>query len=89
MIQTWCHICMPKTRIAEGGRIVIPAEYRRALGIKKGDEVTVSLEDDSLRVITPAQAVRRAQAAVRRYNATRRRLSRELIEERRQEGTRD
>jgi AbrB family looped-hinge helix DNA binding protein len=34
-----------KTTIREGGRLVIPAAYRKALGLKPGDEVLLVLEE--------------------------------------------
>ena len=33
-------------RVAEGGRIVIPAEFRKALGLKVGDKVILVLEGE-------------------------------------------
>jgi AbrB family looped-hinge helix DNA binding protein len=68
-----------------GGRLVIPSHYRRRLGIAEGDDVIIVLEDDSLRIMTPEQAVRRAQRLIRQYVSPERRLSKELIEERRRE----
>lgn len=73
------------TKLGEGGRLVIPAEYRKALGIDTGDELVLVLEDQSLRVLTPREGIRRAQALVRSYIPEGRRLSEELIRERRQE----
>ncbi|HYG62772.1 MAG TPA: AbrB/MazE/SpoVT family DNA-binding domain-containing protein [Thermoanaerobaculia bacterium] len=72
-------------RLGEGGRLVIPAEYRKALGIDTGDELVLVLEDQSLRVLTPREGIRRAQALVRSYIPKGRRLSEELVRERRQE----
>lgn len=72
-----------RTKLAEGGRIVIPAEYRQALGLQIGDEVILRLEDGEVRVFTPGQAIRRAQELVRRYIPEGRSLSDELIAERR------
>ena len=74
-----------KTRIGAGGRVVIPAEYRKALGIEEGDEVIVVLEDGMVRILTPAQAVVRAQALVRRFIRAGRSLSEELVADRRAE----
>ncbi|HEX7182337.1 MAG TPA: AbrB/MazE/SpoVT family DNA-binding domain-containing protein [Thermoanaerobaculia bacterium] len=78
---------MSKTlaRLGEGGRLVIPAEYRKALGIEAGDELVLVLEEDGLRVTTPQEGIRRAKALVRSYIPEGRRLSDELIEERRKE----
>jgi AbrB family looped-hinge helix DNA binding protein len=77
-----------KTIIREGGRLVIPAAYRKALGLKPGDEVLLSLEDGEIRVVSTRQAVARAQALVRRYVPEGRSLSEELIKERREEAAR-
>ena len=72
-----------RTRVAEGGRIVLPAEYRRALGVRIGDEVILHLENDEVRILTPQEAIRRAQALVRRSVPQDRSLADELIAERR------
>ena len=34
-----------RAKIGPSGRLVIPAEYRRALGVDVGDEVVLHLED--------------------------------------------
>ncbi len=82
MVQT-------RTKLAEGGRIVIPAEYRQALGLHIGDELIVYLEDNELRIITPDQALKRAQELLRRYIPEGRSLADELIAERRLEAKND
>ncbi len=74
-----------KTKLAEGGRIVIPAEYRQALGLHVGDELILRLENGEVRIFTTRQAIRRAQELVRRYIPQKRSLSDELIAERRKE----
>jgi len=74
-----------KTHMNEGGRIVIPARYRRALKLKPGDEVILALKEGEVRLLPPAQAVKRAQALVRRFVPKGRMLSNELIKERRRE----
>jgi AbrB family looped-hinge helix DNA binding protein len=78
---------MPRvvTKIAEGGRVVIPAEFRKSLGLKVGDEVVLALEEGAVRVLTQQEAIRRAQALVRAHVPAGRSLSEELIEERRRE----
>jgi AbrB family looped-hinge helix DNA binding protein len=76
------------TRIGSGGRVVIPAEYRRALGVGPGDDVVMLLEDGEVRILSVKQAVARAQALVRRYVAEGSSLAGELIADRRDEAAR-
>ncbi|MBX3269861.1 MAG: AbrB/MazE/SpoVT family DNA-binding domain-containing protein [Sandaracinaceae bacterium] len=76
-------------RIDSAGRLVLPARFRKKLGLNAGDEVTVVLEESSLRVMTPAEAIRRSQELVRRYVPAGRRLSQELGAERRREASRE
>lgn len=77
-----------KTTIREGGRLVIPAAYRRALGLKPGDEVLLTLEDGEIRLVGTRQAVARAQNLLRHYIPAGRSLSEELIRDRRDEAAR-
>ena len=74
-----------RAKLTEGGRIVIPSEYRQALGLQIGDEVILRLEDGEVRIYTPEQAIKHAQEIVRRYIPEGRSLSDELIAERRME----
>ena len=74
-----------KTKVTEGGRIVIPVEYRQALGLNVGDEVIITLENGGLHVFTPSQAIKYAQELLRPYLPEGRSLSDELIAERRLE----
>jgi AbrB family looped-hinge helix DNA binding protein len=76
-------------RITEGGRIVIPAEFRRALGLNVGDELLLRLEDGELRLFTLEQGIKRAQETYRRYVPADRDLVDELIKERHAEAERE
>jgi len=78
-----------RTKLGQSGRIVIPTEYRRRLGLEAGDEIIMHLDEEGLHLYTPAQAVARAQALVRRYVPEGRNLSGELISERREEAARE
>ncbi len=77
------------TTIGEGGRLVIPSEYRKALGIKPGDEVLLLLDDGEIRIVSKNQALKRVQEKVRRYVPEGRSLSEELIKERKEEADRE
>ena len=74
-----------KARLGEGGRLVIPAALRRRMGLRVGDEVVLLAEGAGLRVLPAAAAVREAQEAVGRYLGQGRKLSEELLSERRDE----
>ena len=77
------------TKVDRHGRVVIPAEYRRALGLRAGDAVVVQLDEGALRILTRAQAIRRAQEIVAKYVSPDRSLVDELIAERRAEAARE
>lgn len=73
------------TKVQDGGRLVVPAELRRTLGLQTGTEIVMDVVDGALRVRTVAQAIKDAQALVRRYSPAGRMASDELIAERRLE----
>ena len=74
-----------RLRVNENGRVVIPAEFRKTLGIKAGDEVIARVEEDELRITTVKSRIARAQRLVRQYIKPGRSLADELIAERRRE----
>jgi len=55
------------TRIDPQGRLVIPAEMRRSIGLECGEEVALAIEDGVLQVITLDKAIERAQAIAERH----------------------
>jgi AbrB family looped-hinge helix DNA binding protein len=73
-----------RTRVSENGRVVIPASFRKALGIAIGDEVVLELKEDELRITTPQQRVQRARERARKYLPKGVSLSKELLAERRE-----
>ncbi len=78
-----------RARVGAGGRIVIPAEMRRALGVKEGDPVVLECDEAGLHVRSVRHAVKLLQQATARYVEGGRSLSAELIAERRREAARD
>jgi AbrB family looped-hinge helix DNA binding protein len=73
-----------RQRVNENGRVVIPASFRKALGINIGDEVVLRMEDDELRITTLKRRVERAQRLVRKHVKRGMSLVDELIAERRE-----
>lgn len=78
-----------KTKIGEGGRIVIPSRIRHAIGAEIGDKVTLSVKNNSLRITTQKEALRRLQALVRKHVPKGVSLVDELIRDRREEVARE
>ena len=74
-----------KTRIAQGGRIVIPAEMRKQLGIEVGETVNLSIRGGSIRIMSQKEGIRQAQARMRRIVPKGVSLVDELIADRRRE----
>jgi AbrB family looped-hinge helix DNA binding protein len=74
-----------KTRLGSDGRIVLPAVVRRALGLRPGDQLIVDVEGQEIRLVTVAEAARRAQELVRRYVDPGESLVESLVAERRRE----
>jgi len=81
-----------KARLGDGGRLVIPAEQRKALGLHPGDTVLLGVEGGELRLVSLKESIRRAQALVAPYTkpgADGRLLSDEFIEERHRDAERE
>ena len=77
------------TRINENGRVVIPAAFRRALGIQPGETVVLRIENDELRITTLRQRLAKARQLVRKHVPPTTSLVDELIAERREAARRE
>lgn len=75
--------------LGPGGRVVIPAVFRKAMGVKEGDRLMARVVDGELRLLTPQMGIKRAQKIVRETIPADVDLVAELIEERRWEAARE
>lgn len=82
---------LPAVRVSvgPGGRIVIPASFRRAMNIQPGDQLVLRFADGELRAVSSAEGLRRARRRVAKYVPRDRNLVDELIAERRLEAERE
>lgn len=81
---------MLQMKMSDGGRVVIPVEIRRSLGLKEGDTVLFELRDGEVVLTTRRARIARAQAMFRKYvPADSPSIVDELIAERRAEAARD
>jgi antitoxin PrlF len=72
-------------RMVSGGRIQVPAEVRRILGIADGDPLIMEVVDDELRIRSHRASIQRIQAMVRAFVPAGVSLADELIADRRRE----
>ena len=78
-----------RMRVNENGRVVIPAAFRKVLGINVGDELVLRIENDELRISTLKQRLERAQRLVRQHVKPGTSLVDELLAERREAARRE
>lgn len=76
-------------QVGPAGRIVIPAVFRNAMGVKEGDRLMARVVDGELRLISPPMAVKRAQRLVRELIPGDDSLADELVADRRREFERE
>lgn len=74
-----------RTKVTQGGRIVIPKEMRERLGVEIGDQLNLELRGDSLTVTSSQAALRRLQKRLKKLIPPGVSLVDELIAERREE----
>jgi AbrB family looped-hinge helix DNA binding protein len=73
-----------RLRLAENGRVVIPVEVRRDLGVESGGEIILERHKDGYRLTTRRQRIEEAQRYLRRHIKPGISLVDELIAERRE-----
>ena len=82
-------VASQKLRVAEDGRVVIPAEMRSAMLIDESGHLTARVVEGELRVLTPKAAIFRLRRMVRDKAPAGVSLVDELIAERRAEARRE
>jgi len=78
-----------RTKVGENGRLVIPSTFRKALGIDRGGEVILHLDQDGIQITTTRLRIARAQRIVRKYIKPGVSLVDELLAERRAEAKKE
>lgn len=78
-----------RARLDDSGRIVLPAELRTELGVRRGDELLIVRDAAGVHVETPAQASAAMRAYYKSLIPADVSLADELIAERRAEAERE
>ncbi len=76
-------------KLVSGGRLQVPADIRRALGLNDGDTVTMEVVDGELRIRSYRDAIAKVQQRLSRYAVPGISIVDELIAERRAEAERE
>ena len=71
--------------IARNGRMVLPVEARKALGLDDASQLRVEVTDNGVQITTPRQALMRARERIKNLVPAERSLSAEVIDDRREE----
>jgi AbrB family looped-hinge helix DNA binding protein len=80
---------MHATRMSKEGRILIPAELRKSLGLATDEPLSVYEKDGELRIVSQVQALRGMQQRLAKYKRPGESVVDELIRERREEAARE
>jgi AbrB family looped-hinge helix DNA binding protein len=72
-----------RARVDKQGRLLIPADMRRQLGMEPGVAVTLMVDDGTLSVITLEAAIKRLQDTMRKYTKGRTGILDEFLRDRR------
>jgi AbrB family looped-hinge helix DNA binding protein len=75
--------------VDDAGRVVVPAQIRRALGIQGGQQLSISLEGDVIRLQTVDTVLERARAIARRKRKRTGSVVDEFITDRRAEAAKE
>ncbi|MGC8876941.1 AbrB/MazE/SpoVT family DNA-binding domain-containing protein [Thermus sp.] len=77
------------THLGAKGRVVLPAEVRKALGLKEGDRLLLRVREDGTLELLSAREVARRALGLFAHVAPGRSLVEELLAERREEARRE
>jgi bifunctional DNA-binding transcriptional regulator/antitoxin component of YhaV-PrlF toxin-antitoxin module len=79
-----------RAKVTETGRLSLPAEFRKVVGLERGGDVVVELAGKEIRITTVDEVVARAQELTRRLLAERAGTSvDDFLTERRREAERE
>ncbi|MBY0531817.1 MAG: AbrB/MazE/SpoVT family DNA-binding domain-containing protein [Xanthobacteraceae bacterium] len=78
-----------KLRLGPDGRVVIPAAFRDALGLREGDTLFARVESGEIQLLTATAVMSRVNAMVREFVPEGVSLADELIADRRREAEED
>ncbi|MBT4879390.1 MAG: AbrB/MazE/SpoVT family DNA-binding domain-containing protein [Alphaproteobacteria bacterium] len=73
-----------RAKIGEGGRIVIPAFFRKELQIEIGEEIVLKLQEGEIKMVPLKESLLRARNLVKKFNPTNESLVQKLLDDRKE-----
>ena len=74
-----------RATVGEGGRLVIPAEMRKAMGVKPGDALVLKVSDGELTAVSQLVSIRKIQERLAPYKKPGENVVDEFLADRREE----
>ena len=56
-----------RTKLGDGGRVIIPATFRQNLHLEAGDDIILHMQENIIYITTPNQALHKLPAKVKNY----------------------
>ena len=80
---------MHTTRMTKEGRVLIPAELRKSLGLSPDDTLSVYALNGEIRIVSRVQALRQMQKRLAKYKKPGQGVVDEFLREKREEAARE
>lgn len=80
---------MHTTRMTKEGRVLIPAELRKSLGLSPEDTLSVYALNGEIRIVSRVQALRQMQKRLAKYKKPGQGVVDEFLREKREEAARE
>jgi len=78
-------VTIHQTRMTKEGRVLIPAELRKSLGLKEQEPLMIYAQDGEIRIVSRLQAIKQMQQRLAKYRVVGVSVVDELLQERRAE----
>ena len=75
--------------VQDNGRVILPADLRRRMGIGKGDRLVIEATDESISLTTARERRRRAQDIAAKYKRSKSSSADSFLQEKRSEADRE
>lgn len=82
-------VTLHQTRMTKEGRVLIPAELRKSLGLKDQEPLTIYVQDGEIRIVSRLQAIKQMQRRMAVHRVEGVSVVDELLRERREQAERE